>query len=184
MGVHLPSKGVNYDAVGPTASGSTVRSMLRLHSPIPGEKEGRHHFKTLQENITMEKLNKQITKNFYRNPWVGYRSLQDHWSCLMQDKARRTSLTAAHHLLYLILLGRNWQRAFTPMTNPVKLVNGGFYNWGARRALQALHSPGYTERLLEPFAQFLNPEAIHLIRELVPPLEWNTHPLEREPYDG
>ena len=129
----------------------------------------------------MQKLNQQITETFYQNA-EGYMALKSHWSRLMQDKTRRKSLTAAHHLLYMILRGKNWHRAFTPMTNPVKLENGGFYNWGARKAIQALHSSGETGCLLEPFAVFLQPDALCAIRELVPPLDWNTNPLEREPY--
>src|SRR5689334_5822244 len=80
---------------------------------------------TNQENIPMEKLNKQITETFFKAP-EGYNALKAHWSGLMQDKERRTALTAAHHLLYLILRGKNWQRGFAPVTNPVKLENGGF----------------------------------------------------------
>ena len=129
----------------------------------------------------MKKLNKQITINFYKDA-EGYSAMMAHWSHLMNDKAERKSLRAAHHLLYLILRGKNWQEAFAPVTNPVKLENGGFYNWGARKALLALHSPGVEERLLQPFADFLHPDALCIIRELVPPLEWNTDPLEREPY--
>lgn len=131
----------------------------------------------------MKKLNKEITAAFYRDA-EGYAALQAHWSCLMRDETRRHSLTAAHFLLYLILRGRNWQHAFAPMTNPRKLENGGFYNWGARRALRALHSEWEEERLLKPFAAFVRSDALCLIREWVPPLRWDEDPLEREPYHG
>ena len=73
----------------------------------------------------------------------------------MQDKEARKGLNAAHHLLYLILRGKNWHRAFAPVSNPVKLENGGQYNWGARKALFALHSEGNAQKLLAPFADFV-----------------------------
>src|SRR5579871_3775270 len=120
----------------------------------------------------MQKLNKQITATFYKDA-DGYAALTAHWSCLMRDKERRKSLTAAHHLLYLILHGKNWQKAFTPVTNPVKLRNGGLYNWRARKALLQLHSAAHAESLLAPFTAFLHPDALCIIRTLVPPLAWN-----------
>ena len=129
----------------------------------------------------MKRLNRQITTAFYKEA-AGFAALQAHWSRLQQDPVRRNTLTAAHHLLYQILRGKNWQTAFTRMTNPVKLENGGFYSWGARRALLGLHSAVFAECLLAPFAEFLSPEALCLIRERIPPLDWNADPLEREPY--
>ncbi|HLK61501.1 MAG TPA: hypothetical protein VKU00_33440 [Chthonomonadaceae bacterium] len=48
----------------------------------------------------------------------------------------------------------------------------------------ALHADGLAERLLEPFAPFLHPNALQTVRELVPPLEWSADPLKREPYCG
>ncbi len=131
----------------------------------------------------MERLNKQITASFYKDA-DGYSALKSYWSRLMRDKERRKSLATGHHLLYLILRGKNWQKAFMPMTNSVKLENGGFSNWRARKALLQLHSVIYAERLLMPFAAFLHPDALCAIRELVPPLEWNASPLDREPYHG
>lgn len=129
----------------------------------------------------MKTLNRVQTMDFY-NEADGYRRLCDHWSCVMQDRELRKSLTAAHHLLYLILRGKNWQTAFAPITNRAKLENGGFYNWGAKRALHQLHAQGYTDMLLKPFAEFIRPNALCLVRELIPAAGWTENPLDREPY--
>jgi len=113
----------------------------------------------------------------------------------MQDPEARQCLSAAHHLLYLVLRGKNWQKAFTPpgggdgprteaqrIRLQKRLANGAFYDWGARKALRALHAPHAAEILLAPFAEFLPPEVLCAIRERVPPLGWDENPLEREPY--
>lgn len=129
----------------------------------------------------MKTLGKEVTARFFQNA-EGYEGLTAHWSRLMQDKEARKGLNAAHHLLYLILRGKNWHRAFAPVSNPVKLENGGLYNWGARKALFALHSEGNAQKLLAPFADFLDREALCAVRELVPALRWDEHPLDKEPY--
>jgi len=82
----------------------------------------------------MKKLNKQITASFYKDP-EGYVGLQEHWSRLMQDKTHRKSLRTAHHLLYLILRGKNWQRAFAPVTNPVQARKRRFLPVGSAEGI-------------------------------------------------
>jgi hypothetical protein len=130
----------------------------------------------------MQTLNKRITATFYKDS-EGYAAMQANWSCLMRNPEQRKSLTAAHHLLYLILRGKNWQKAFTPMTNAVKIRNGGLSGSGGRRALRQLHSTACMEELLKPFADYLHADTLFAIWKLVPPLEWEADPLAREPYD-
>ncbi len=129
----------------------------------------------------MKTLNREKTAAFFTNA-EGYAKLKADWSHLMQDKTGRKHLTAAHHLLYLILRGKDWQRAFAPVANPVKLANGGLYNWGARKAVLALHSEAKEAALLAPFADLIGRDALCLVRTLVPTLRWDEHPLDREPY--
>ena len=129
----------------------------------------------------MKTLSKTMTARFFRSP-EDYERLIMLWSDAMQDKQMRCQLTAAHHLLYLILRGRNWHTAFTPITNVRKLENGGFFQWGARLAVTTLHRTGMEAQLLAPFRDVLAPDALRLIRELVPDLNWDGSPLEREPY--
>lgn len=130
----------------------------------------------------MKTLNKTMTAQFFRSA-EDYNHLLALWSVWMQDADMRRQLTAAHHLLYLILRGRNWHTAFTPITNACKLENGGVYNWGARRAVHALHY-GSAEDLLAPFRDVLAPSALVMARELVPADSWNAALQEGEPYDA
>ena len=129
----------------------------------------------------MKTLHRDQTIKFFIEP-EGYVRLCEHWSRLMQDRELRKTLTGAHHLLYLILRGKNWQTGFAAVTNRKKLENGGFYTWRARRAVHALHMQGYADTLIGPFTEFLQPEALCMIRELVPKLGWTDSPLDREPY--
>jgi hypothetical protein len=131
----------------------------------------------------MKTLSKEITATFFSST-EGYAQLMTRWSRTMQDRAARKRLTAAHHLLYLILRGKNWQKAFAPVTNPTKLEHGGFYNWKARSAVMALHCDGNRKELLAPFADLIRAEALCAIRQRVPNLAWDENPLDREPYDG
>lgn len=128
----------------------------------------------------MNTLNKTMAARFFRSP-EDYDRLLTLWKQGMQDAEMRSRLTAAHHLLYLILRGRNWHKAFAPITNTRKLENGGIYNWGARKAVQALHY-GDPELLLTPFRGVLHPDALVMARELVPEDHWNHSPCRKEPY--
>jgi len=38
--------------------------------------------------------------------------------------------TAAMTMAYAILRGKDWRKGFTTITNPTKLENGAFYDWG------------------------------------------------------
>ena len=128
----------------------------------------------------MKTLNKTMTARFFRGA-EDYDRLIALWSGWMRDRETRRQLTAAHHLLYLILRGRDWRAAFTPVTNARKLDNGGVYNWGARRAIHALHY-GNAEELLAPFRDALAPSALVMARELVPADSWNEALKGGEPY--
>ena len=129
----------------------------------------------------MKTLNKTMTARFFRNS-EDYECLITLWSGWMRDSEMRRQLTAAHHLLYLILRGRDWHKAFTPITNARKLENGGFFQWQARQAVLTLHRTASEPQLLAPFRDVLAPDTLALVRELVPDLRWDENPLEREPY--
>ena len=85
-----------------------------------------------------------------------------------QAPAALALLTAAHHLLYLALRGKDWRRAFTPISNRRKLDNGAFVAWALFRALGSLHSPWNTDALLAPFEGAVTPEMLARLRELLP----------------
>jgi hypothetical protein len=80
---------------------------------------------------------------------------------------RKHTLTAAHHLLYLALLGKDWRKAFTPPTNARKLANGAFYDWALLRALGTLHSQAHEVELLAPFEGLVTPTMLQTLRRLV-----------------
>lgn len=96
-----------------------------------------------------------------------YLSLCAHWSGLMNSEQKR-ELSAAHHLLYLALTGRDWRKGFTPVSNRRKLENGGFYAWKMFEALRMLHSALYDEWLLRPFGGLVTPEILGRIRQFAP----------------
>jgi hypothetical protein len=117
-------------------------------------------------------LNRQMTAVLFDNCPVGattgYDALRARWSTLVNTPAQAPSCTAAHHLLYLILLGRDWRTAFTPICNTRKVANGGFYNWGLYHALGILHSPRQEAALLAPFAGIVTPIMLAKARILLP----------------
>lgn len=113
----------------------------------------------------MNTLSRAITAQFFTTP-ESYKALQAHWSNLMRSEGKH-ELSAAHHLLYLALRGKDWRKAFTPITNLNKLNNGAFPDWGLFRALRSLHY-GRQEDLLAPFEGLVTPEMLQLVRSLIP----------------
>ncbi len=96
-----------------------------------------------------------------------YHNLREHWSALMRSP-RKHELTAAHHLLYLALLGKDWRKGFTCIANQRKLANGAFYDWALFRALAVLHMPSFEAQLLAPFEGLVTPAMLEQIRRLIP----------------
>src|SRR5437879_11881880 len=117
----------------------------------------------------MNRLNRTQTVAWFENSG-DYAALRAQWSRLMHDVEARKGLTAAHHLLYLALLGRDWRKGFCPITNQTKLDNGAFWNMGARRAIQDLHNRSLS--LAEPFEGRVSGPMIEAVRELIPKLAW------------
>jgi hypothetical protein len=84
------------------------------------------------------------------------------------NSSRKTGLGPAHHTLYLALIGKDWRRGFTPMSNPRRLANGGWYEWGLFGALRLLHSEEYESALLAPFDGLATAAMLHKVREMIP----------------
>src|SRR5689334_8501228 len=129
----------------------------------------------------MNRLNKIQTSAWFKNAG-DYDALCAYWSALVNDKEARKGLSAAHHLLYAALRGKDWRRGFCPITNPRKLENGAFFDMGARHAINRLHSKWHEDSLLTPFGGWVTGEMIQQIRELIPKLAWEEDPLAREAY--
>jgi hypothetical protein len=95
-----------------------------------------------------------------------YAALRRHWSALMRSD-RRHELSAAHHLLYLALIGKDWRKSFTPPSNRRKLDNGVFPGWSLFRALMSLHALWDEPWLLAPFEGLVTPAMLDIIRSMV-----------------
>jgi hypothetical protein len=70
----------------------------------------------------MNTLSRTLTAQFF-NTQKDYNALKAHWSKLV-NSPRKKELRPEHHLLYSALLGRDWRKGFSPITNKVKLANG------------------------------------------------------------
>ena len=120
----------------------------------------------------MNTLSRAITARFFPNP-SEYHALRQHWSGLV-NSARRHELTAAHHVLYLALLGKDWRKAFTPVTNPRKLANGAFVGWSLFSSFRRLHSELCNEQVLAPFDGLVTVEMLNAVRRYLPaPNPWH-----------
>lgn len=113
----------------------------------------------------MNTLSKNITSEFFSSAEDFYK-LQKHWGNLVNSE-RKNELKAAHYLLYAVLRGKDWRKAFTPLSNQRKLANGAFYNWGLLRALYQLHHEP-AAILLEPLAEVVTPAMLDSVRQKVP----------------
>ena len=91
----------------------------------------------------MNTLTKTITNQILNNPKT-YAALRQRWSELMNSDRRRER-SAAHHLLYLTLCGKDWRKAFTPVTNLRNLENGAYWNWGLFNAVRIFNSKLHQE---------------------------------------
>jgi hypothetical protein len=114
----------------------------------------------------MNTLSRTITSRFFSTA-QDYLAFRRQWSTLLNSE-RKHELTAAHHLLYLALCGKDWRKAFTLARNPRKLANGAYAGWALWRALEKIHYPYYEQDLLAPFAGLITPSLLQQLRELLP----------------
>jgi len=114
----------------------------------------------------MNTLSRAVTAQIFPTP-DSYNALRRHWSSLINSERKHT-LSAAHHLLYLALLGRDWRKAYTCASNPRKLANGAFAGWALFRALATLHSNLCQAELLAPFDGLVTPAMLQMLRGLLP----------------
>src|SRR5260221_9659824 len=103
----------------------------------------------------MNTLSRAITARFFQNP-ESYNALRKQWSDLINSE-RKHELTAAHHLVYLSLMGKDWRKGFTPPTNQRKLDNGAFWGWKMFKALEMIQRTSQEQELLLPFEGLITP---------------------------
>ena len=114
----------------------------------------------------MNTLSRAITAQIFDDSDT-YSTIRTHWRTLMQS-SRRQELSASHHILYLALMGKDWRKGFTPVTNQRKLANGAFYDWKLFRALTLFHSTLHQDWLLTPFDGIVTVESLQAIRRFIP----------------
>ena len=114
----------------------------------------------------MNTLPRAVTAQIFPIP-DSYNALQRHWSSLIHS-GRRHDLSAAHHLLYQALRGKDWRKAFTCPANPRKLANGAFLGWSLFRSHEMLHSRLSEDALLAPFDGLVTPTMLQSLRGLLP----------------
>ena len=125
----------------------------------------------------MNTLGKSITCRFFKTQ-AGYSELKTRWSATV---ASGEQLSAADHLLYLVLLGKDWRKGFMPASNAVKVENGALRGDGpAFVRVQHRLINGY----VGPFADLLSEEALLLIPRLLPKVGWQANPLPASAYDA
>ena len=114
----------------------------------------------------MNTLPRAITAQIFTDSNI-YSALRKHWSDLMRSE-RKHELAAVHHLLYLALMGKDWRKGFTCVTNKRKLENGAFHGWMMFRAIAILHMPSREADILAPFDGLVTPAMLESIRSLIP----------------
>lgn len=123
------------------------------------------HRPSQQEKLTVNTLNNTQTTQLLGDP-NAHHALRHQWSALLNSERKHT-LTSTHHLIYLALTGKDWRKAFTPVTNTRKLLNGGYNNWGLHDALHALKFAPPSD-LIAPFDGLLTYEVLPPLRALLP----------------
>ncbi len=113
----------------------------------------------------MNTLSRAITAQIFPDN-NSYMTLQSQWRVLV-NSPRKHELKAAHYLLYQALRGKDWRKAFTPISNQRKLDNGAFESWGLIQAFNTLHSRVWEGALLAPFDGLVTAEMLQLVRSLM-----------------
>lgn len=119
-------------------------------------------------------LSKTITSKFFATEG-GYDEMRRRWKAAVNNKDTREGLTSSNHALYLILSGKNLQKAFTPITQKVKLDNGMTPHNGLRKALSGLQLYSSSDRkyirnskVWAMFDDLLSDDVEKLILEVIP----------------
>lgn len=139
----------------------------------------------------MNTLSKAITAQFFATP-DQYHALRAAWAAYTKDPEHTE--TATHHLLYLALLGKDWRKAFTPITNPTKRANGNFDAWPLFHAMSLFrstrlrnsqptppHLRAYQETreaaMLAPFGGLVSSAALYAVLACLPDIKRETYPM-------
>lgn len=100
----------------------------------------------------MKTLSKKVTSYVFGSD-DGFKRLQEHWSSLMNSD-RKAECGPEHHALYLALLGKDYTKGFSPVTNERKLIDGGMKvhpMFSLDKVLQMIQSEYQVRILTMPF---------------------------------
>lgn len=123
----------------------------------------------------MNTLGKQITRQFFQNE-SGFDLLQHDWSLNWENKAFREKLEPIHFFLYQAFRGKDWRKAFTPVTNTNKIEKGGYHPMQVvRDILRELRfvvdyrdPEVYMERILGPLGREVNINSLRSLMKYLP----------------
>lgn len=112
-----------------------------------------------------------------------YAAIRARW-CEVVHSDRKHELTAAHHLLYMALMNRDWRKAFTPIRRASRLANGAHPYQTVNTALWRVHSTHYwKQKWLAFFEGILTPEMLAEVLTRIPkPNDDYGHQLPDAPY--
>ena len=89
----------------------------------------------------MNTLSKAITGTYFFNEdEENYKKLRKTWSELVNDEEKKHLLTHYEHIIYLVLLGKDWRKAVNISTKPIRLENG--------------YTPKYTQTYLGHLSEY------------------------------
>lgn len=114
----------------------------------------------------MKTLGKKITQRFFLVE-DGFSLMRKRWSELVNTGHKPSSTEL---LLYMILRGRDYRKAFSPVTNETKLFNGQNPNQGLNSAMGRLrHKKTLEEMVKTLFDGIVSPEVVtDTVRFLTP----------------
>ena len=111
----------------------------------------------------MNTLSRQYTSKFFSSA-ADYVAFRAQWSKLINSEHKQ-ELKAVHHLIYLVLCGKDWRKAFPFPTNHNKIDNG--YQPELYRALLQFHSTYLEQKIIAPFGGLVTHAMLVEARKLI-----------------
>lgn len=115
----------------------------------------------------MNTLSKKYTSKFFKSQ-EEYDNLKKYWSTLVNSE-EKDNLTATHHLVYLVLMGKDWRKAFIPSSKAIRWENG--YKPGIDQAIirlnYAVNSSFYESNITKPFGGLVTHEMLVEVRNVI-----------------
>lgn len=111
----------------------------------------------------MNTLNKTITSTFYTE-FNSFELLEQTWKTQVKEGFKPTSTDL---LYYAVLRGKDYRKAFTPITRKIELENGAVANGALRQAITNL-----SRGRIAPFLPN-DKELLERIINILPATSWN-----------